>query len=93
MAKHNGVAVGPRDDVSASVRVGILGSTDKILCACCGCECRKFARFKGDPFCAEIDHIIPLSMGGRNCVENLQVLCAICNRRKSNSVQTDGGCA
>lgn len=32
----------------------------------------------------EIDHIIPLSKGGREDEDNMQVLCRKCNREKSN---------
>lgn len=32
----------------------------------------------------EIDHIIPLSKGGRHDEDNFQVLCRTCNRKKSN---------
>jgi hypothetical protein len=31
----------------------------------------------------EVDHIIPLEQGGKDCMENLQVLCAECHARKT----------
>lgn len=43
----------------------------KYRCACCGSENS-----------IEIDHVIPLSLGGLHVIENLQPLCTSCNRRK-----------
>jgi len=34
----------------------------------------------------EYDHIIPRSKGGQNTVENIQILCGQCNRKKGNRV-------
>ena len=40
----------------------------------------------GSDFDLQYDHQIPFSMGGASSVENLQLLCAPCNRAKSDSL-------
>lgn len=48
-------------------------------CACCGNE------FNSD-FGYEIDHVIPVSLGGNLCFDNVQLLCRSCNARKKDQV-------
>lgn len=40
----------------------------------------------GSSFNIQYDHILPVALGGATTLENLQVLCAECNRRKSDSI-------
>lgn len=49
---------------------------DSGICQICGKKC--------DPSEIEIDHIKPVSKGGKTTPSNLQVLCSKCNRQKSN---------
>lgn len=47
----------------------------KLQCAYCG--------FKDE---LEVDHILPLSRGGKDEPNNLQMLCKRCNRTKDNQI-------
>lgn len=49
---------------------------DNSVCQICGKKCL--------PNEIEIDHIKPISKGGKTYFDNLQVLCVRCNRKKSN---------
>ena len=42
------------------------------LCACCKTTLLRY----------EVDHVMPLALGGSNDAENLQLLCGPCNRKK-----------
>lgn len=48
------------------------------------CECSKTKNESS----LEIDHILPISRGGSDELDNLQTLCSACNRSKSNRVYT-----
>ena len=37
----------------------------------------------------QIDHVIPVSKGGKNHISNYQILCGKCNNRKSNKLPAD----
>jgi len=57
------------------IRIAVL-RRDRQACRHCG-EISKNIEM-------EIDHIIPLSKGGRDVFVNLQTLCRPCNRKKGN---------
>lgn len=42
--------------------------------------------FCGSSESIEVDHIIPLSRGGKHCIENVQPLCRSCNAKKSDKI-------
>jgi 5-methylcytosine-specific restriction endonuclease McrA len=49
-------------------------------CAYCTIDCTE---------CATIDHVIPLSKGGGNTLDNLVIACYSCNIRKANRMVED----
>lgn len=49
-----------------------------------GLVCPRCGRHYPSPDDFEVDHIIPVARGGRNSVNNTQVVCRACNREKSD---------
>lgn len=49
---------------------------------CCECGARK-----SDGATLHVDHVIPVSKGGTDELDNLQTLCSDCNLNKSNMIQ------
>ncbi len=68
------------DPVPDSIRYKVL-KAGKQRCALCGITAKEMM--------LDVDHIIPRSRGGSSKEENLQVLCAKCNRSKGNKDDTD----
>lgn len=55
-------------------RIKELIKLQKNKCACCKQHLMKY----------HVDHIQPISKGGSNSIENIQILCPRCNQTKSN---------
>jgi 5-methylcytosine-specific restriction endonuclease McrA len=70
----NGAGPARREVISREVRLAVF-ERDGGRCVECGSS-----------FDIQYDHVIPFSMGGASTVENLQILCADCNRRKGASI-------
>jgi 5-methylcytosine-specific restriction endonuclease McrA len=68
-----------RGEVSDSLRYDIL-NRDNFTCVLCGASARQGARL-------HVDHIIPISKGGKSTFDNLRTLCERCNVGKSNKME------
>ena len=76
---YEGLAAVERGEVSDSLRYDIL-QRDNFKCVICGASAKQGARL-------HIDHIIPISKGGKSVPENLRTLCERCNIGKSNKIE------
>ena len=59
-----------------------IAKRDNYTCQMCG-------KYMPDGVGLHIDHIYPISKGGRSVPSNLQVLCSKCNGKKSNQTRTN----
>lgn len=48
--------------------------------------CRYCGKVMLDGVGLQIDHILPIAKGGKTELDNLQVLCSVCNRKKSDKI-------
>ena len=80
-----------------------------IKCKCCGIESAFWALEKsgnlpyhlnlyafdnlGNFILLTVDHIFPLSKGGKDILENTQILCVKCNERKADNEPILKGCS
>lgn len=69
-----------RGRMTAALRRKIL-ERDNYTCRYCGNSV-----YKEPNLLLEVDHIIPVSKGGKTVVDNLQTLCWKCNKQKSNKI-------
>jgi len=66
-----------REDVFSAAKIG-----EKYKCCMCGMTSPNRADF-------QVDHILPMSKGGKTIAENLQLLCRKCNGKKGDTVSND----
>jgi len=70
-----------RDKMTQSLRYNVM-KRDDFACVLCG-------KSNGDAVKLEVDHIIPVSKGGKTEMSNLQTLCKACNRGKGVKMETN----
>lgn len=63
-----------RESIPTDVKIAVW-HRDKECCVKCNSKSN-----------LEFDHIIPVSKGGANSINNIQILCRTCNRKKSNKI-------
>ena len=68
-----------RGFVSDSLRYDVM-LRDNFRCVICGASANEGARL-------HVDHIIPISKGGKSDISNLRTLCERCNLGKSNKIE------
>ena len=71
---------GSREHIPGKLRYDVLAKSGG-HCVACGVSALKTA--------LEVDHIVPVNMGGTNDISNLQALCYKCNAQKKDRDKTD----
>ena len=71
---------GSREHIPGRLRYDVLAKSGGV-CVACGVSAQERA--------LEVDHIVPVNMGGPNDISNLQALCYKCNAQKRDRDKTD----
>ena len=71
---------GSREHIPGQLRYDVLAKSGGV-CVACGVSARQRA--------LEVDHIVPVNMGGTSDISNLQALCYKCNAQKKDRDRTD----
>ena len=61
-----------------------------MVCALCGMPLDKSLKYP-DPMSISIDHIIPVKLGGKSTIDNLQATHLICNKEKGAKMLSKDG--
>lgn len=64
----------------------LVFESDKYECQICGRKTKRSLRGTSEDLAPELDHVIPLSMGGKHIYSNVQTLCRRCNIKKSDNL-------
>lgn len=78
-ARQRATAVEPLDPIKVLER-------DGWRCRLCGIDTPPHLRGTCDPAAPEMDHIVPLALGGAHTMDNVQCACRACNGAKGASV-------
>ncbi len=73
-----------RQIMNEDIRYNVL-RRDNFTCVLCGATAKDGAKL-------QVDHIIPVSKGGKTVMSNLQTLCERCNKGKNNKVNAEDIC-
>ena len=73
-----------RQIMNEDIRYNVL-IRDNFTCVLCGATAKDGAKL-------QVDHIIPVSKGGKTVMSNLQTLCEKCNKGKNNKVNSEDIC-
>lgn len=76
---YNQLITAERGEISDSLRYDIF-NRDNFTCVLCGASARQGVKL-------HVDHIIPVSKGGKSVPSNLRTLCERCNIGKSNKIE------